>query len=429
MALTPQMRQSIQLLGMSSQDLADYIEVILEKNPFLTKYRENARFEKLKQYGLNTRTSRTLEYDDNRRSQRVNPREALVSQIRMLGLDSLSQEIAEYLIYELDDNGYLTSDLDRIADNFTVTRERVEEILDVVQDLDPPGIAARSITECLQIQLRRMKRASSLEYAIVTDHVRELARNDYEAIAKALGEDAGAVKKALAAIKALNPRPASSLLSEGAPRVNPDLIARIKGRKITIAINRQSVPQLKLYNPYEQDMPSVKDDETREFFKENMSTAKQLMDGLKRREETLCKVATYILEFQRKHIERKGPMNCLRVSDVADALGLHASTISRSVSNKFVEINDEVIPLKSLLSQGMPNGNGDHISKASVKNRILSIVNKEDKTKPFSDEAIKTMLQREGIAIERRTVAKYRESLRLLPTHLRKKKADPETSR
>jgi len=419
MALTPQMRQSIKLLSMSIKDLNEHIESVLTANPFLKKLVETTNREQYSRSSRETSFRPELQVSSDRNE---NPRQGILSQLTMLGLDKKAFEIAEYLIYELDDNGYLSAELEAGAGDLGVSIEDAEKGLETVQGLEPAGIGARDVGECLELQLKRAGKEDSLEHRIVTEALNELVKNDADTIARSLGTDKDKVLDALRNIKKLNPRPASAVLGEDAQAVIPELIAKVKRNKVQIAINRERLPQLKLYNPYEHELDIIKDPEARKFLKDNMDSAKTLMDGLKRREETISDVATYILGFQQEALAVDSrDIKCLTIKDVARALGFHPSTISRAVSNKYIQVNDKVMALKDLLSQGLKKGNGETTSKAQVLNRISEIVSKEDRSAPLSDEKICGRLESEGIMIKRRTVAKYREALRILPTYLRRK--------
>ena len=407
MSLTPQMRQSIQLLGMPTKELNEYIDSIVEKNPVLEK-----KFDRKSPVRIEKAVPRE-----------ENPRVSLISQAKMLNLDDKALKIAEYLIYEMDDNGYIQINIEEAAEDLFVSVDEVEEVISVIRGMDPPGIGARDIRECLQLQLKRTNKEDSLEYNIVSNFINELATNDVEKISHALSMDKEEVLRAINNIKKLNPRPANTILSKGEEPVVPDLIASRKNNKIRLELNREWIPHLRLYNPYENKLDIVKDPEAREFLKNNMDEAKHLISNLKRREETMCRVADYILQFQKHYFENGlSQIKSLTIKDVGEALNLHPSTISRTVSSKYIQINDKVVPLKILLSHGIRNENGEIASKTSIKNRIRELADNEDKAKPLSDNKIQDVLEKEGINIKRRTVAKYRESLRILPTHLRRRK-------
>jgi RNA polymerase sigma-54 factor len=423
MALTPQMRHSIQLLGMSTKDLNEYIDSVAASNPFLQKILEkktSPSYNKERGYAVEEHVQAAIPQEEN-------PRASLVSQLKMSGLKDKVMEIAEYLIYEMDENGYINIDPEEVADELFAEVDEVQEALEAIQALEPAGLGAGDVRECLQIQLKRRGKENSLEYRIVTDFINDLVKNNAKNIAKELLVDAAAAQKAIANIKKLNPRPASTLLSEMSPRVIPDLVAHITQKKVTLEINKAWLPRLKLYNPYENKVEIIKDDEAKRFLKENMEAAKGLIDGVKRREETMCRIAEYVLKFQKEaFLKNKHEIKTLTIKHVAEALKLHPSTISRALSNKYIQINDEVTALNSLLSHGIKKENGETTSKTSIKNKIREIVKAEDASRPLNDTEIKEKLEAAGISIKRRTVAKYRESLRILPSHLRKK--HPATS-
>ncbi len=417
MALTPKMMQSVKLLGMATKDLHEYVESAVAANPFLKKEFDKKEAERYK------KALSSAEYDHAANiRQEENPRLSFISQVRLLGLKDKALEIAEYLIYEMDDNGYITVDLEQMADELSADMNEIEKILGIIQGMEPPGIGARDVRECLQLQLKRAGREDSLEHSIVTGFINELAKNDIDKISKALNADKGNVRKAINNIKKLNPRPASSVLGREIAKVIPDLIVEIKNKNINLILNRDWLPHLRFYNPYESEVKITEDAEAKKFIKENMDSAKYLIDNLKRREDTIYKVADYILNFQLEGlIEGKKEVKSLTIKDVALALSLHTSTISRTISNKYVQIDNEVMPLKALLSKGMRKQDGEITSKAAVKKKIEILVKNENRARPLSDEAIKRELEKEGIVIKRRTIAKYRNSLRILPAYLRKK--------
>jgi len=417
------MRYSIQLLGMSTKDLDEYIESAVERNPFLKKVYDEKGSEKyegvLPSWGDG---NAYYERADSSNRQEEDPRGSLLSQLRILNLADNSLEIAEYLISEMDDNGYVKVELEEVAHELGVSIEEVENCLTAIQSLDPPGIGARDVRECLQLQLKRMNKENSLEYVIVSEFINELARADIAKISKALNVDNEKVKAAIDNIKKLNPRPASTMLSKNSEYVIPDLIAKIANEKIHLKLNKEYLPSLSFYNPYENNRDITNDPEANKFMKENMDSAKNLIDGLRRREETISKVACYIVNFHENElINGVDEIKSLTIKDISLALNLHPSTITRTVANKYIQIENKVMPLKNLLSHGIKKENGETISKIAVKKRIEELVKNEDKSRPLSDKAIQEKLAKEGIVLQRRTIAKYRAQLRILPTYLRKK--------
>ncbi len=409
------MRQSLNLLGMSVHDLSEYIDFAVTQNPFLKKIAEKKLSDKYR--------GESLQYPENPVKQDEDPRGALLSQVKMSGIEDDALEIAEYLIYEMDDNGYITIDPEDAAADLGVDAEEVSECLTIIRSMEPAGIGARDIKECLHLQLERKDKRHSLEWRIVTSFLSEVAQENIEKIAKELKVDKAKARDAVAAIKKLNPRPASNMLSKDSKKVIPELIAHVDNKKVRLELNRGTVPDLKLYNPYENDFNIVKDPEARKFMRENINAAKTLIDNLKRREDTVCKVANYIINYQRNALtEKSHHIKSLTINEVAKATNFHPSTISRAVSHKYIQINDKVVPLKSLLSHGMRHKDGGLHSKTSIKKSIEALVNAEDSSRPASDDEICNILKDVvGISISRRTVAKYRTAMRILPTHLRKR--------
>ncbi|MBF0217252.1 MAG: RNA polymerase factor sigma-54 [Candidatus Omnitrophica bacterium] len=430
LALTTQMRHSVKMLGMSLADLNDYIDTVVSTNPLLetSAPAEDFRFK----HGLTMSKRNTALYeapDDADIAQEITPQESLLSQVRLLSLSEKDIKIAEYLIFEMNGDGYIKVTADEAARDLFCQAEDVERALGAIQSLDPPGIGARDVRECLQLQLERQGKKDSLEYILVTEFLSLVAIQDTLAISRALGADKKEVIKAAERIRALNPRPASTLMAKADIPVVPDLVATVKNDKITLEVNRGAVRKLTLYNPYEDKLGVIKDPKAREFLETHTKEARQLMDNLKRREETLCRVAYHMLKVQAYHIEHeKKYLKALSMADIAKALGLNTSTISRALSNKYIQINGKVSPLKSLTSASFNNSDGKRTSKTYITALIRDLLRDENKTSPMSDIDTMRELEQHGITIKRRTVAKYRESIRILASHLRKRKVfGPDT--
>lgn len=421
MALTPQMRQSLNILGMSINDLAEYVDFAVSQNPFLQKLIDQTSRDRHKKDHISHSLEPSQGYEKTLK-QDENPRLSLLSQVKLAGITDDELEIAEYLIYEMDDNGYIDIDIEEAAGDLGVDAEEIHKCLSHIKSMEPAGIGACDIRECLKLQLERQGKKDSLEYRIVSSFLNEVAQENIEKIVNTLKADKPKVKEAVSAIKKLNPRPASTILARESERVIPELVVSLKNNKVRLELNRGSVPGLKLYNPYEKDFDIIKDPEARNFMRENMNAARGLIDNLKRREDTMCKVADYILNFQRDALaDGAFHIKSLTIKDVAHATNFHQSTISRAVSNKYIKVNDKVMSLDTLLSHGIKKANGELTSKTSVKKSIEALVKNEDSSRPVNDSEICRRLKEEGINISRRTVAKYRSSLRILPAHLRKK--------
>ena len=426
LSLTPQMRQSIKMLGMSTKDLNELIDSALEQNPFLKKdliNKEARMYEKR----LNRDHATVHESFDAMSGIRQNndPRSMLVSQAMVFGITGKQLEIIKYLIQAMDDNGYIRGPLDDIAEGITCSIDEAEKALSMLQGFEPAGIGARDLSECLQLQLERLGKKDSLEYEIVCNFSHELAQNDVKRLSKALKAPIQEVERAISNIKKLHPKPAASLLSDETKNIIPDLVMEQIGSKLILHFNKEWLPSLSIYNPYEGRQEIDQDPESEKFIKESMLAAKGLIDNLKRREKTIHKIAEYIINYQAKGLTMPdSELRPLTIKDVAAALSLNKSTVSRVVSNKYIQVGGSVIVLKKLLSKEWMKENGKTISKTAINEMIKNLIKNEGRQKPISDETISKNLKKHGIIIQRRVVAKYRNSMRILPAYLRKNLSD-----
>jgi RNA polymerase sigma-54 factor len=417
LALTPQMKQAIRILNLSTQDLHKFVDEIIQENPFVEKNKIKA---KKSDYKAGVAPD-DISFD---RKAEENIRDRILSAVRSGDLNQEQIKIAEYMIYEIDDNGYISYDENEICEKFDCEKETIEKVIEAIQAQDPPGIGARDIRECLLIQLRRKSMEQSTEYSIVDGYLDLVAKNDVTTLAKQIDKDEDAITKALKTIKKLNPRPCADIFAKQTEYVVPDLISTVNQSKISLKLNRDWLPHLSLYNPYENNNEISDDPESQKFIKESFNDAKTLLYDLERRENTIYSIGKYIVGRQKKYLCGKiKDIEILTIKEISEKLKLHPSTVSRALNNKYIEINGKTISLSSLLSQPITKTNGETTSKLSVKRKISEIIKSEKPESPYTDEKIKDMLLKEGLSINRRTVAKYRTAMRILPTHLRRKKS------
>lgn len=346
----------------------------------------------------------------------------LLEQARLSDLTEEELQIAEYIIGNLDDNGYLTISTRDIALALGRPPEEVERVLRIIQGFDPPGIAARSLQECLLLQLERDGKAESLEYRIVREHMDLLARRRIPELARALGVSVAEVENALERLSRLNPRPARQLSSDEPQYVVPELSVVKEDGRWVVQLNNELVPHLRISNTYK-DMMARADvpEEVRAFIREKIRAGKFLIRCIHQRQETIRRVAQEIVDRQQDFFE-KGPAHLapMTMAQVAQAVGLHETTVSRAVNGKYIATPWGVFELKQFFTTGVNTANGGLISNKTVKQRICEIIRSEDPHRPLSDEDIVRRLAAEGIHIARRTVAKYRSELGILPSHLRR---------
>ena len=314
--------------------------------------------------------------------------------------------------------------LEEISSNLNVDREDVEKALKLVQELDPPGVGARNIRESFLIQLKQFGKENTITYEIVDKYHHLLEDGDIEEIAKNLDVDVDLVKESIEDLKKLNPKPGIQYSEDKNIYIVPDVFVKKIGDDYIVILNEDGIPDIRLNEKYLDMLKNKKFSKKEELaMKKKLKDAIELMKGIYKRNTTLYKVATVIVNKQRAFLD-KGIMflKPLSLKDVAEEVGVHISTISRVVTNKWVQCPQGVFEMRKFFSSGFRSSTGEDISVNELKNKIKEIIEREDKTKPFSDSKIAKLLQKEGVDIKRRTVTKYREMLGIPTSRERKLK-------
>ena len=350
--------------------------------------------------------------------------EKLINQLKLSVDTDLELEIGEYLVGSLNSDGFLSVDLDEVARVFETGVETVERVLAVIQDFDPPGIGARNLQEALLLQLRAQGRDDGLAAAVVRDHFDALKNRKFAEIAKELHVSPREVQEIAAEIGHLDPRPGLSTFGDDARYVTPDLVVEKVEGEYVVYLNDSNIPRLRVSRAYAEELSrnrNGRDTETRKFIVDKLQSARWLIQTIEQRRRTIVKVMQSIVEEQRDFFD-KGPvaLKPLTLQQVANRIGMHESTVSRVTTNKYVQTPRGVFELKYFFSSSLDTDDGDSMSSKAAKTRIREIIEKEDKAKPMSDQKIVDMLKAEGLNIARRTVAKYREQLDILPARMRK---------
>ena len=333
-------------------------------------------------------------------------------------------EIAEAIIGNLDENGYLTATLEEIATGGNYGMEDMEEALAVVQEFDPPGVAARDARECLLIQLRLLDPQNTLAQQIVSEHLKLLQNNQLKELARALNRPVDLVKRAVDGIKRLDPRPGLRYNASQPRLVEPDVYFRKLSDEWQIFMNEDDLPQLRLSPVYRRLLArDAADREVRNYVKERFSAALQLLKNIEQRKHTILRVCQAIIRRQRECLELgMDQLKPMMIKEVAEEVGVHPSTVSRAVANKYAHTPQGVIELRHFFSESVNGPQGSSISLVTLKRRVKKMIEEEDATRPLTDEHIAKRLADEGINVTRRTVAKYREDLRIPSTHQRRVK-------
>ena len=367
----------------------------------------------------------------------------LNQQLAYRNLTEKQLAIGEYIIGNLDDNGYLNRPVPNIADdllftmNISATEEEVLEVLKVVQELDPPGIAARNLQECLLIQLKRLQEENpfmdlSLSLTIVKDFFEEFTKKHYDKIAKKLEVSNRELKAALDEILKLNPKPAdaSSTGTKNIHYITPDFFVFVRDGKVELSLDGRNTPELhisksylKMLEEFSGSKGSRSMQEAAQFVRQKIDAAKWFIDAINQRQNTLFVTMKAITELQEEYFltgdETK--LKPMILKDVADKVGLDISTISRVANSKYVQTPYGTFLLKYFFSEGITNEDGEEVSTREIKKILKDAVESEDKSNPMTDEQLMQVLKEKGYPIARRTVAKYREQLGIPVGRMRKK--------
>lgn len=348
--------------------------------------------------------------------------EDLIEQVRMSDIPAEDRPIAELIIGNIDDYGYLKASVDELAFSTNIAPARIESVLKNIQTFHPPGVAARNLRECLMLQLERVGKEDSTEYRIIRDHMDALGKRKFPDIARGLGLSVDQVQEAAGRIAHLEPRPGREYLPESSQYIVAEVFVLKNGDDYVVTMNNDQVPHLRISNTYKDLMSQAESsEEVREYIREKIRAGKFLIKSLHQRQQTILNIAKEIVKRQREFLD-KG-VSCLKpmtMVQVAEAVGVHETTVSRAVSNKFMETPQGIFEMKYFFTSGIQTANGEGMSNTSVKDMIAEIFKNEDPSKPLSDQEVVKMLQAKGLVIARRTVAKYRSELNILPSNLRK---------
>ncbi|MBD3344324.1 MAG: RNA polymerase factor sigma-54 [Chitinivibrionales bacterium] len=333
--------------------------------------------------------------------------------------------LVQFLIGSLDSDGYLRVGLDDVSEVTNSSVYEIEEALNIIWQMEPPGVGARNLQECLALQLKARGKHDSLAMKVISKTWDLFERMKVPDIAQQLGVETKDVQDAINVIKTLNPKPGYSVAGESPSTIIPDLIVEKIDGEFVVSLNDRSIPSLHISRSYA-DMirrGSTARPEIKKYIREKLNNASWLIRSIEQRKTTMLRVMYAIIEKQTDFFE-KGPPNLspLKLQDIADMIEMHISTVSRVTSNKYVQTSHGIFELKYFFTEAIGQGaNGGDVSSEKIKNRIRELVENENPKKPLSDQRISDLLKREDLKVARRTVAKYREQVRILPARLRQK--------
>lgn len=468
--LSPQQIQLIRLLELPAIELEERVKHELEENPALEEGKDLAddfdatnaeegdasssdtvddlslgdylTEDDIPDYKLREMSERTERKEDVPFSISQSLHEYLLQQLGLRELSDSSMKIAEYIIGNIDDDGYLRRDLTAIADDLVfqagqdVSEKEIESILKIIQDFEPAGIGARNLQECLLLQLDRKEKTPIVNLAIniISSYFEDFTRRHYDKILRSLSIEEAELKKAINEITSLNPKPGSSWgnsLDTAMNLVIPDFIVEANNGELTLSMNNRGIPDMHINREYAemfQDYTGNKANQTSEmreavqFVKQKLDSAQWFIDAIKQRQETLQRTMEVIILLQHEFFLTgdEATLRPMILKDVAERTGYDISTISRVSNSKYVQTNFGVFSLKYFFSESMQTDSGEEISTREVKKIMKEHIESEDKRKPLTDEELANILKGNGYIIARRTVAKYREQLGIPVARLRK---------
>jgi RNA polymerase sigma-54 factor len=453
--LTPSLQQAIKLLPLTTLELAEVLEQEVMENPLLEEVpaqetspdeianeeakEEQERTDPLKDIDIEKFFEDYLDDGDRRRTrpseipemppientltEQADLYDHLSWQLRMSVSDELLLEIGDAIIQNVDEDGMLRASPSEIANLGPYPVEEVEKALCVVQNLDPPGVAARDLTECLRLQLRHLGLENSPTDVIVRDYIKQLQGHQYPEIGRQMGLSPDEVSHHLEIIKHLDPKPGLKYSPDRSTYVIPDVFVVKEGDEYKIILNDDGLPKLRISPTYRRMLEGKEagSEETRNYVKEKLRSALWLLKSVDQRQRTIYKVSESIVRHQRGFLDHGiTQLRPLVLRDVATDIGMHESTVSRVVANKYMHTPRGVYELRFFFHSGITSTMGEAISSVTIKDKIRKMIEGEDAARPLSDSRIAELLGSGGLPLARRTVAKYREELRIPPSNLRK---------
>src|SRR5881409_788336 len=346
----------------------------------------------------------------------------LIGQLNQTALSADDRKTAEMIIGNIDDNGFLQSTPEQMALNSGIPKENFEKLLALIQSFYPAGVGARDLRECLLIQLQPHGKENTLEYKVVSEHMEDLGKRRFPEIARRMNISVEELQKAADKIARLNPRPGQIFAAAPQNYVLPDVTVGKMDGEYQISLNNEQIPHLRISNLYKDIIAQDNNGEVKDYIRDKIRSGKFLIRSIHQRQQTISNIAQQIVSRQRDFFEHgSSHLKPMTMKEIADTVGVHETTVSRAVSGKYMATPWGVFEMKYFFTSGYQTASGESMSNTSVKDAILDLVKNENGNAPLSDMEIVEILRERGIPIARRTVAKYRTELNILPSNMRRK--------
>jgi RNA polymerase sigma-54 factor len=463
LVITPQLQQAIKLLQMSRMELESAVRSELEENPILEEAEvlkeedlqrtkdaanqvEGGSAEIADSHAQDPQKQDEFEWESYFEQNQKPPQSGMAGseeimnyenaisasqtlhdhlywQVKMNGFSEYEEKVADLLLNYIDDDGYIKTPLEQISAEEKLPIEDLEDTLSLIHEFDPPGVGARDLKECLLIQAKHLEEDTQDLVHLIGNHLKDLEKKNYDAIAKAMGRDLEEIVEMCKIIYSMDPKPGRAFVSNDTQYVTPDVYVYKVGDDFVVSLNEDGLPRLKISNFYKNMLKGGKTEgKTQDYIQEKLRSAVWLIKSIHQRQRTIYKVAESIVKHQREFFEKGAAhLKPMILRDIANDIGMHESTVSRVTTAKYVHTPQGIYELKYFFNSGISSSDGDALASESVKLKIKDLVGKEDPKNPLSDQKIVEMLKADGIQIARRTVAKYRDMLKILPSSQRKK--------
>ena len=441
LSMTPELIQAIQILQYNNQELNEYIDKEILENPILeSEYHKESDTD----IDIDSLRDQLIQADENVEAYKqweshstgdeysyenfvafnYTLTEFLIEQLHFSSLKGQDAEIGRYIIENIDDNGYLSMSLEEICRVLDVDLDSCERVLDVIHTFEPSGVGARDLNECLIIQLASLGELTDEIEFIISNRLKDLADNKYALISKDMGISIAEVQGIADLIKTLEPKPGRGFDSDNSVKyIIPDIYVEAVNDEYIVNANDASTPSLHISSYYNSLIEEAKSDkELSNYLNNRFNSAMWLMKSIEQRKKTIYNVASAIVQFQNDFFAKGDKfLKPLTLKQIAETVGVHESTVSRAINGKYMQCPRGVFELKYFFTGGILNEDGSGVSSNSIKSMIKEFVDAEDDKKPLSDSKISELLHEKGIDISRRTVAKYRDDIGILPSSKRRR--------
>ncbi|MCA1040391.1 RNA polymerase factor sigma-54 [Bacillus infantis] len=427
LAMTQELSQAIALLQYSALELTAFLESRALENPLMQVETETVRAMDPRRDRVRGANSK-LKKDDRSWIEQIRAKDNLledylISQLEIKYISPLMDKIIRRIIASIDENGYFCDSITDIADELCVSEEEAAEALAELQLLEPAGIGARTLQECLLLQVQRLLCPDELAEVIIGEHFEWFADKKWKPLAALLGVELKDIQRVSDLVRSLNPRPAAAFSKESAGYIVPDVAVSWDGSSFLITVQDEQLPKVSFNSQYYESFKSTGDKEVRKYLQDRSQDYNWIVRSLEQRKETIKKVTMKLVEKQQEFfIEGPAKLKPMTMKEIADELEIHESTVSRTVREKYIQTSYGTFELKTFFTSTVKTTGSDGASSAGVKQKIAALVDGEDKLKPLSDSEIMSILEKEdAIVISRRTVAKYRDQLGIPSSAKRKR--------